>query len=154
MKLKLLLSALPVIIIFAALVYFVIRATNTPIAPPPTSTGASVKEYKTLKVDLKQLNNSGINGTANLEDLKGNKTKVKVSLFGQNLPDTTLVYIFAGNCSEIGKLKFPLVSPKKGDSETTLEKTVSEIQSQKPLSIVAIKSLKEIKTHLACGEIN
>src|SRR5215212_3550707 len=65
------------------------------------SAGAEAQEDQTVQVDLTQSRNSGVSGTATLEDVKGG---VKVTLEMQNLPEAGIKHInhihAGGTCAD------------------------------------------------------
>jgi Cu/Zn superoxide dismutase len=65
------------------------------------SAGADAQEDQSVKVNLTQSRNSGVSGTATLEDVKGG---VKVSLEMQNLPEAGIKHInhihAGGTCAD------------------------------------------------------
>ena len=109
----------------------------------------SIEKY--LMIDLSSQNDSGESGTATITEEEG-KAKVVLSLSG-SLAAPQPAHIHTGSCADLGGVKYPLTSPVSGVSETMLDVSANDILSQLPLAINVHKSVEEISTYVACGDI-
>jgi len=115
-----------------------------------------------VKLNLLPQNNSGIAGTATLENADG-KTKVMLKLtrvstgvtglLGVLLGATHPAHIHYGSCANLGAIKYPLASTVDGKSQTTINVSLADIKAGLPLAINVHKSLEEIGTYVACADI-
>ncbi|MBI2406084.1 MAG: hypothetical protein HYV25_00695 [Candidatus Harrisonbacteria bacterium] len=98
-------------------------------------------------------------------DLLGDETGVAFITVAQGLveiqyglvdaPEGVLqpAHIYAGTCAALGELKYLLDAPVDGISVTALLVSLDEFKKQLPLAIAVNKSLEEIGTYVACGDI-
>jgi len=102
-------------------------------------------------------NNSGVSGTAILEeDDDGNievALKLKNSILGILSPAQP-AHIHFGSCSNIGGVKYPLNSVVNGKSETVLNVSLTDLKTQLPLAINVHKSAAESNIYIACTDLN
>jgi len=128
----------------------------------PSSIGETgqeeVMEKNEVTVEIFQQNDSGQSGNATLIDVEGT-TKVVLS-FDAGVPDDILqpAHIHTGSCTELGGIVYPLsdvsgIGTGPGGSDTTIDESLDEILSQKPLAINVHQSKDEISVYVACGDI-
>lgn len=126
-------------------------STSAPTEEPSPSTEAS--EAGTLTVNLAAQNRSGQNGTATLTEENG-KVMVTMSLTGtSSTASAQPAHIHAGKCPDVGEVVNALTSLVNGKSTTTLNTTLSALKAKAPLAINVHKSVSEISTYTACGDI-
>ena len=108
------------------------------------------------KVVLKELNDSGVAGYASLV-ASGDQTKVSMNVTGVLGDNPT--HIHQGTCSDLDpNPQFPLTnivlpsSTLTGTSDTLVDVPLEDLLSS-PHLILIHKSVKEIGTYLACGNI-
>ncbi len=81
-----------------------------------------------VTVQLAAQNNSGITGTATLEDLAGGQTRVTITVQGAPAGVAMPVHIHEGSCASLNPApKFNLTPIQNGRSETTINATVADI---------------------------
>ena len=97
-------------------------------------------------------NESGQSGNAVLSEVDG-KAKVVLDLMGGPKDIMQPAHIHSGPCSDIGAVRYPLVFPVNGKSETMLEVSLGELRATAPLAINVHKSKEEITVYTACGDI-
>jgi hypothetical protein len=126
-------------------------------APSPEATGgAAMKAVDStmpgeMTVTLATENNSGEKGTATLKEVAG-KTVVTVDLTGAPA-EAQPAHIHVGNCPAVGAIAYNLTNVVGGKSITTLDATLAEIKAKLPLGLNVHKSVADIKTYVACGDL-
>ncbi len=162
-------------VIIAAIVYGVIYyfafANKDAYNPTPSSVQPTAEQQNTqptsqqqtipsitqqtthdMTVTLEAVNNSSESGTARLLETDG-KVVVTLNLTGfQNNPQPA--HIHAGNCPGVGEVKYPLTNVVNGQSVTTLDVTLEELEQQPPLAINVHESTANIKNYTSCGELS
>mgnify|MGYP001583129297 CR=1 FL=1 len=120
---------------------------------PPVSPGErKVAEPAESKVALVAQNDSGESGVAIIRD-EGGKAKVILNL--RNTPAIPQpAHIHLGACPTPAAVKYPLANVVNGVSETLLAVSANELLKQLPLAINVHKSSDDLKTYVACGNIN
>ena len=113
---------------------------------------APKKEKGEVKVELAAQNNSDISGVALLKE-KNNKVEIKINLKGVTVNASEPAHIHTGTCASLGGIKYPLVSPIGGKSETKLDVSLAQLKAELPLSINVHKSAEEPGVYVACGDI-
>lgn len=109
------------------------------------------EDEEPLVITLSPQNDSGESGTATLKQENG-KTKVVVDL--DSAPSSAQpAHIHTGSCADLGGVKYPLISPVDGESETLLDVPLTQLVSELPLAINVHKSSEEISVYVACGDI-
>ncbi len=103
-------------------------------------------------VQLASINNSGQSGVANVGEENG-KVTITLRLNGGVGDVSQPAHIHTGACPGVGAVKYPLTSIVNGQSKTTLNITMAELLKQLPLAINVHKSVEEVKTYTACGDI-
>lgn len=115
--------------------------------------GAALAQNEPITVNLSAQNKSGESGIATLTP-QGDKTQVVIKLAGA--PDSTPqpAHIHDGRCANIDpKPRVPLQNVVGGHSTTTLDMKLADIVS-KGGAINVHKSGADLKTYVACGDIN
>lgn len=117
-----------------------------------TTTTPSVSTTKTMTVNLGEQGSSGQTGTATLTETAG-KVTVKVVLAGAPVGSDQPAHIHIGKCPDVADVKYPLNNVKNGQSTTTINASMTQLQNELPLGINVHKSTAEIKTYVACGDL-
>ncbi|MBI2011515.1 hypothetical protein HYS91_01985 [Candidatus Daviesbacteria bacterium] len=148
-----------IIIIIALLgVFLLARSPNflgTQASPTPlisTTPTPSPSAQLEMVIDLDEQNESSQSGTVMLLEENG---KVKVSVDLSNVPKgvSQPAHIHIGACPTPGDVKYPLTNVVDGKSETTLNTTLTKLLSELPLAVNVHKSAADIKTYVACGNL-
>lgn len=134
-----------------------IPSTVTPSTIPPSSqimpsTPAPPTVPRTVTVNLSAQNNSGEAGTATLTEV-GTQTKVTLNLTGAPQGTAQPAHIHTGSCATIGGVKYALMFPRDGKSETTLSVTLDQLKNELPLAINVHKSAAEASVYYSCGDL-
>ncbi|MEK7622102.1 MAG: hypothetical protein AAB415_02890 [Patescibacteria group bacterium] len=134
-----------ILLVIIILIFFIYRAWNrgemgNDLLPSPVT------------VTLATQNQSGETGQALLTEVDG---QVKVVM---NITDTPLgvaqpAHIHRGSCTTVGEVLYTLSPVTEGVSETTITATLLALKSSLPLAINVHKSVAEIGTYVACGDI-
>lgn len=104
-----------------------------------------------VSVDLAEMNDSGIAGTATLTESDG-ATTVVVTLDGAGAGPQP-IHIHPGTCANLDPMpQYPLTNVTDGRSETTVQATVSSLRSGS-FAINVHKSPEEAQIYVACGGI-
>src|SRR3989338_9157106 len=144
------------VLVLIGLWYFVFNKP-TPTPPQPAVTqetatpSASASASPVVVVNLSQQNASGESGTATLMEVDG-KVKVALKLTGAPTGVTQPAHIHVGKCPDVGAVKYPLTSSVDGVSETMLDVTLAQLNSELPLGINVHKSVEEAKVYVSCGD--
>lgn len=150
-----------VLILLGAALFIVILLVASKETPAPTvnrqtqtaDQGTDVAMPQTaFTINLNEQNESGEKGTATLVEENG-KVVVTVSLEGY--PDETPqpAHIHVGSCPDVGEVKYPLTNVVNGQSVTTLNITLAEVESELPLGLNVHKSPAEAGIYTACGDL-
>jgi plastocyanin len=129
-------------------------------APAPSGTAEATPEAgdddddanaNELTIDLGELNDSGMSGTATLR-ANGDQTDVEVSLDGATGGHPA--HIHSGTCTDLDpNPAYPLTEiDADGKSTTTVDISLEDLQAE-PFAINIHKSADEIGVYVACGEI-
>lgn len=142
------------------------RTTNSPSSPTPSTTPTPTPTQESspqssllptnptiITVPLVEQNNSGENGTATLTE-EGGKITVSVSLVGAPARNTQPAHIHSGACPNPGAVLYPLTNITNGNSTSTLNTTMVQLQQQLPLAVNVHTSAAETGIYVACGNIN
>lgn len=117
-----------------------------------TSVAASAAPAS-VTVQLGTQNNSGQSGTATLTDMGNGQTKVVINITPGAVGVAQPAHIHDGTCTNLNPVpKYPLSAVKNGSSETTVNISLSDLLA-KPYAINLHKSVADIKTYVACGDI-
>lgn len=125
--------------------YVAPTATPTPQATPSPALA------KPVSVVMKAQRNSGMSGTATLEDLGNGKTKVSILLSGKITTTPEPAHIHVGTCAKPGDVVYPLTNVVSGKSETVLDASLATVIARGTL-INVHKSAQEASVYVACGE--
>ena len=105
---------------------------------------------RTMRVDLNELNGSGMSGTATLTEA-ANGTMVSLQVDGASGDHP--VHIHFGSCANLGEIAAPLSDiDANGESETLVDLTLDELTSGE-YAINAHESVEQITNYVACGDI-
>lgn len=104
-----------------------------------------------LTIDLGELNDSGMTGTATLR-ASGDETEVVIALDGAEGDHPS--HVHSGTCNDLDpNPAFPLEPvDEDGNSTTTIGISLEDLQAE-PFAINIHKSADEIGVYVACGEI-
>jgi hypothetical protein len=105
-----------------------------------------------LSVQLNEQNNSGEYGNALLKEENG---KVLVHVEVKNAPSgvSQPAHIHMGSCIDLGAVKYPLTNLVNGVSDTTLNVSLSELESEGALTLNVHKSVALPKQYVSCGNL-
>jgi hypothetical protein len=110
-----------------------------------------------IQIDLDEQNNSGISGTATLEDQGDGTTRVDLVLEGVEEKGAYPAHIHAGQCPEPGEITYPLESvvfnanAGAGVSVTILEASIDEILAVQ--SAINVHLFSDPSVYVACGNL-
>jgi len=122
------------------------------VTTTPEMTG-SPSPARAVSIKLGEQNDSGETGTAMLTETNG-KVTVRITMTGAPAGVDQPAHIHTGACPGVGDVKYPLTNLKNGQSTTTLNTTLSQLQTQLPLGINVHKSTTDTKTYVACGDLD
>jgi len=110
------------------------------------------EEETQIIVELTEENDSGESGTAILVKENG-QVIVTLSMIGAPENVSQPVHIHVGSCPEVGEVKYPLTNVLNGESVTTLDVTLEQLEIELPLAINVHKSVTEASVYISCGDI-
>lgn len=113
---------------------------------------ARYSETPSLVVYLRSQNDIQETGVASFYD-GGKSTKVVLDLEGIPTDGAQPAYVKEGTCDHVGVVKYALIFPKGGSSETILKVSINDILNSLPLSVNIYKSIPELNVSATCGEI-
>lgn len=127
---------------------------NTPITTNQDQNvqGTNTIQDNQITVPLTVQNNSGENGSAMLTETDG-MIRISITLNGAPADIPQPAHIHSGTCPNPGGILYDLTPLLNGQSETSLGITLSQLNSQLPLSINVHKSDTEQGVYVACGNI-
>ena len=105
-----------------------------------------------LEVALTEQNESGETGAATLLEENG-KVTVTLAMAGGPGATSQPAHIHVGSCPDVGAVKYPLTNVVNGESTTTLEVTLAQLESELPLGINVHKSAAEAGVYVSCGNL-
>ncbi len=129
-------------------------AAATATVPASTATPAPTQvPAASIKINLKQQNNSGQTGTATLT-AKGNQTEIVLDLTPGIAGPTVEqpVHVHAGTCSQLGAVVYGLSNLVNGKSTTLVNATLDTLKNGN-YAINAHKSGAESTIYTSCAEI-
>ena len=139
------------------IVYFVFfnRPATTPEITDTETTEMMEDESmmaKSMMLNLAEQNDSGEMGTISLVETNG---QVMVTLTTQGAPEEVPqpAHIHTGSCPDVGGVAYPLTNVVNGESETLLDVTMEQLESEMPLAINVHKSVPEASVYTACGDL-
>ena len=141
-------------VIYAA-VYFLFLSNkgSAPYQAPATQeVQEEITAENSITVAVGEENKSGESGTAVLVEEDG-KTKVTVNLTGSPSGVPQPAHIHSGACPTPGAIAYPLTDVVDGVSETVLDVDLATLKAGLPLALNVHKSNEEIKTYVACGDL-
>jgi hypothetical protein len=146
------------LLVVLGIAFYFQKQTTSPLLPFPSSPSPTLSPIPTqfpgfYTFGFEGMSGSSIRGTATIRELSGLAT-ISLSLTGVPANMRPPVHIREGSCSNIGLVKYPLVNPQSGKSDTTLEISLSQLKSQAPLSIVVLKSPQEPKVFTSCTTLS
>lgn len=128
------------------------QATTTPAAGTATPAVTPAPNAPRLTIDIGQLNDSGVTGTATLYEIDTNETLVEISV--KNVSGNHPSHIHAGTCDKIAaEPAYDLQNIDKNGKSTTLLKVALKDLLAKPYVIDAHLSPNELGTLIMCGAI-
>lgn len=149
---KNLLIGIVIIVVIAVLFLAKGKTTQLPSTSQQYQTQQESTDTNKMTVVLNEQNDSGESGTATLEGVDGMLT-VTLTLTGAPAGVSQPAHIHSGSCPDVGGVVHPLSFPEDGDSETTLETTLADLQKQSPLAINVHKSTTEAGVYVSCGDL-
>lgn len=119
--------------------------------------GDDTEIHNSLSLNFAAQNNSGLSGTATLEERDGKvkvelEVKATAGILGAVLAAEP-AHIHLGACPNVGAVKYPLSPVVNGKSETTLNISLADLRANLPLAINVHKSVAEIGVYIACTDI-
>ena len=105
-----------------------------------------------ITINLTERNNSGESGTATLVE-EGGQVIVTLNITGAPENVSQPAHIHVGSCPDVGAVKYPLTNVLNGESETTVNVTLSQLESELPLAINVHQSGENASVYVACGDI-
>lgn len=143
-----------IVILVGGYVYLIPKKTNLSNSTPnlllatPKARASSKKDTHT--VSLNPQNNSGVNGSATFEEKEG---QLVVTIELNDTKDIAMPsHIHSGSCNELKEVLYPLDNVIDGGSQTILEMTLKELESNKPIALNVHKSESELMTSVACAD--
>lgn len=104
-----------------------------------------------FSIIIEEQNFSGQNGIVTFEPLDS-QTIVKIKSIGYPEEISQPAHIHLGTCGTPGEIKYPLVSLKNGESETTISIDIENFRKSS-LILNLHKSNEEINTYVSCGAV-
>jgi hypothetical protein len=121
-----------------------------PAEDDDTTTPGENADVTEVSIQLEELNDSGVSGTATLT-ADGNQTHVVLKVDGASGDHP--VHIHNGTCTNLQDVVFPLTNiDASGNSETTVDAKLSDLLDGE-FAINAHLSADQIATYVTCGEI-
>ena len=105
-----------------------------------------------VEVQLAELNDSGVSGTATVTDLGNGTLRVEIDVeAGGN--EAMPAHIHPGTCEELDPApQYPLSDVEDGTSTTEIEATLASVQTGE-FAINLHESTEAVETYTACGDI-
>ena len=144
--------AVAVVIVVGGLIFL---GTNQAPSPTPTPTPIQVTPTPVVleeTIILSEQNKSGVSGSAVLREENGQVT-VTLSLTGAPKTTPQPAHIHVGACPDVGDVKYPLTNVVDGQSQTTLNVTLDQLEDEQPLAINVHKSAAQVTVYTACGDL-
>ena len=144
-----------IVVVVAILGFMMLQGQKPKVTPQVTETPSPSPKsamLESVKIDLKEQNESSESGTASLVEKDG-KVMVTLNLTGAAKGVVQPAHIHMGACPKVGEVKYPLTSPVDGKSETTLEVSLDQLKEETPLAINVHKSASEAKIYVACADL-
>src|SRR5262249_20186461 len=109
-------------------------------------------QNNSITIDLKELNSSGVSGTATLTDNGDNTTTVSINVNGATGDHPA--HIHQGTCSNLApNPKYPLANvAADGTSQTKVDVSLADLLAS-PYAVNLHESATNLGVYIACGEI-
>lgn len=107
-------------------------------------------QSEAITIDLAELNDSGVSGTATLTPMD-NQTEVVVSLEGEMLDTPRPNHIHTGTCDDLGGVAYPLETVTT-EATTVVDTSLDSLMDGNH-AINVHMSADEAGTYIACGNI-
>jgi hypothetical protein len=169
---KLILLAVIVLTVLGSIVFFIFSSSKPEIksqipfmASPKssattTATSSLLSDIKVADIKIKQPptplsvelfapKQKTASGYVRFSEVTG---KILIQLKSDSPADTS-AFIFSGACTGNGKILYPLVSLKEGQSQTIWEINMEQFKKQLPLSVKVYEDLKNLKTYSRCADL-
>lgn len=104
-----------------------------------------------VEIDLEELEDSGVSGTATLSADNGS-TMVMLDLSGTPEDGDHPAHIHDGTCEDLGDVAYPLENVVEGTSESSVDVALEDILAGE-YAINVHLSEDEIDTYVACGDV-
>lgn len=105
-----------------------------------------------LTVVLSEESDSGESGVVTITEIDG-QLVVSLATVGYAEGVEQPAHIHEGVCPDVGAVVYPLTNVVDGMSETTIDATLEDLESQLPLAINVHKSVPEASVYTSCGNI-
>jgi len=105
-----------------------------------------------ITVELTEESDSGESGIATLVE-ENNQVTVTIIMTGAPENVSQPAHIHLGSCPGIGGIQYPLTNILDGDSITTIDATLDQLESELPLAINIHKSVDEASVYVSCGNL-
>ncbi|HYC79694.1 MAG TPA: hypothetical protein VEC17_01560 [Candidatus Binatia bacterium] len=138
-----------VLVAVAGAIFAFTRSTNNTTQPVETNNNGQA--MSNVALDLAPVTNPGQTGRANVTDEAG-KTKVVIEVSPAGAANQP-AGIYAGDCSNIGALKYTLNNVVNGRSETVLIPSMHFIHGLGQSVIAVHKSQEERSVYTSCGSL-
>jgi plastocyanin len=126
---------------------------SAPSLPPPPPPNAETVLNQLRFVSIHEVNGSGINGPAVLQNLDGSAS-VEINISGTAVePAARAAHIHKGTCKDIGEIAYELQPVTNGISQTVLEAPFLQITENLPLLIAVHEGASLPSPIAACGDI-
>ena len=149
-------NLLYVVVAVVVLIGFFLYSANKQGTTPTPDDAIPVSEESNAPnqsaVTLSQQNESGETGAATLVEENG-QVVVTLSMLGFPQDTPQPAHIHVGVCPDVGAVMYPLTNVVNGESTTTLEVTLAQLESELPLGINVHKSAAEASVYTACGDL-
>ncbi len=115
---------------------------------------AAAQDEESVELDLNEINESGVTGTATLT-ANGDETTVTLQLTGDAVVGDHPANIYEGTCDDLDpNPAFELTAvDEDGMSETTVEVSLEDLTGDTPYAINVLLSSEELGVYIACGDI-
>lgn len=136
------------VLIFVIILVFLLKAhiLTSPFETP------SLKLKSEDVIVIKELNKSGVKGTAKVKEEEG-RVRVAINLVGVKKEDDIYMHIHKGKCPKVGEILYDLNTLKDKSSETELDISVEQLREKLPLAINIHNLEGESEFVVACGNL-
>lgn len=136
------------VLIFVIILVFLLKAhiLTSPFKTP------SLKLKSEDVIVIKELNKSGVKGTAQIKEEEGDAL-ILVNLVGIKPENDIYMHIHEGKCPKLGKILFDLNSLRDEKSQTKLSIGIEDLKKSMPLSINVHSLLDNKEIEVACGDL-